>query len=274
MYAKPDIRDLHRKFLICFSILLVFSLSPTTICAQTNYRIVHVFVALADNQYQGIIPVPARLGNGDDPNQNLYWGAAYGVRTYFKSNPDWQFVSCSSRPKEAILERCVYKYRSANVFLVADGYRGREIRAALQDFLQAAAGISHEIAAAKLKAGEEVQLPIAGDSDLIAYIGHDAFMDFQVPAVVAAKGNKSRPAIVLACASKQYFSSYLKSVNAAPLLWTTNLMAPEAYTLKAALDGWIAGESAEQIRQRAAEAYSKYQKCSVLAARKLLISGW
>jgi hypothetical protein len=29
-------------------------------------------------------------------------------------------------------------------------------------------------------------------------------------------------------------------------------MAPEAYTLKAALDGWIAGEDDEAIRQRAA----------------------
>jgi hypothetical protein len=32
------------------------------------------------------------------------------------------------------------------------------------------------------------------------------------------------------------------------------LMGPEAYTLKAALDGWIARESAEQIRQQAAAA--------------------
>ncbi len=46
-------------------------------------RTVHVFVALADNQHQGIVPVPARLGNGDDPEHNLYWGSAYGVKTFF-----------------------------------------------------------------------------------------------------------------------------------------------------------------------------------------------
>lgn len=39
----------------------------------------------------------------------------------------------------------------------------------------------------------------------------------------------------------------------------TNLMAPEAYALKAALDGRVAGESDEQIR-RVAEAYSKFQE--------------
>ena len=51
-------------------------------------------------------------------------------------------------------------------------------------------------------------------------------------------------------------------------------MAPEAYTLKAALDGWIAGENREQIRGRAADAYDKYQKCGVGAARRLFATGW
>jgi hypothetical protein len=51
-------------------------------------------------------------------------------------------------------------------------------------------------------------------------------------------------------------------------------MAPEAYTLKSALDGWIAGENNEQIRDRAAGAYDKYQKCGFRAAHRLLVSGW
>ncbi|MGC1647471.1 MAG: hypothetical protein WA741_16760 [Candidatus Sulfotelmatobacter sp.] len=51
-------------------------------------------------------------------------------------------------------------------------------------------------------------------------------------------------------------------------------MAPEAYTLKSALDGWIAGESNDQIRDRAAGAYDKYQKCGFRAAHRLLTSGW
>jgi hypothetical protein len=41
---------------------------------------IHVFVALADNASQGIVPVSARLGNGEDPEHNLYrWGSAFGV---------------------------------------------------------------------------------------------------------------------------------------------------------------------------------------------------
>jgi hypothetical protein len=41
---------------------------------DSGLRTVHVFVALADNQHQGIVPVAAILGNGEDPQHNLYWG--------------------------------------------------------------------------------------------------------------------------------------------------------------------------------------------------------
>jgi len=33
--------------------------------------VAHVIVALCDNESQGIVPVPARLGNGQDPGSNL-----------------------------------------------------------------------------------------------------------------------------------------------------------------------------------------------------------
>jgi hypothetical protein len=51
-------------------------------------------------------------------------------------------------------------------------------------------------------------------------------------------------------------------------------MAPESYILHDALEGWIGGESDEQIRTRAASAYGKYQKISLRSAKKLLVTGW
>ncbi len=57
-------------------------------------KVIHVFVALCDNQHQGIVPVSKVLGNGKDPKNNLYWGAAYGVKTYFKSKTtDWNLLT-------------------------------------------------------------------------------------------------------------------------------------------------------------------------------------
>ena len=44
-------------------------------------------------------------------------------------------------------------------------------------------------------------------------------------------------------------------------------MCPEAYTLHDALSGYINNESNEQIRTKAALAYSKYQKWSEKTAK-------
>jgi hypothetical protein len=99
-------------------------------------------------------------------------------------------------------------------------------------------------------------------------------MDFQLPRYPQQKNGSHREAIVLACASKQFFREAVRASGAYPLLWTTGLMAPEAYTLKAALDGWIEKEDREQIRDRASAAYDKYQKCGLKAAHRLFTTGW
>jgi hypothetical protein len=93
---------------------------PVSLRAQSHPRTIHVFVALADNKNQGIVPVAAILGNGDDPAHNLYWGSAYGYKTFFIRNADWQLIACQQEPKSGILERCIFKYRQQNVYLVAD----------------------------------------------------------------------------------------------------------------------------------------------------------
>jgi hypothetical protein len=252
---------------IVFAIFVVFSLAMASV-AESSPRVVHVFVAMADNQHQGIVPVPAALGNGSDPQRNLYWGAAFGVKTFFKASVEWQLISCSRGPKTAILERCVFKSRDEDVFLVADAYQGSEIKSAVTDFLSAAAGKTSEYIRAKVNS-TDVSLAAGGAADLVAYVGHDAFMDFQIAPIAGAKGNKPRRTIILACASKAFFGPYLRQTGAEPLLWTTGLMAPEAYTLEAALTGWIANEDEEAIRRRAARGYDKYQKCGLRAALKL-----
>jgi hypothetical protein len=98
-------------------------------------------------------------------------------------------------------------------------------------------------------------------------------MDFNLQTYPTQKDGKRRGAIILCCASKSYFSVPLLRAGADPILWTNGLMAPEAYVLKAALDGWIAKESGENIRSRASEAYNRYQRCGLKAARGLFSSG-
>ena len=254
------------------SLLAALFVTSGALGQAAELRTVHVFVALADNQHQGIVPVAPILGNGDDPEHNLYWGSAYGVKAFFSKSSDWARVTCTEKPKEEILERCVFKYRAGSVYLVADAYRGIEIKQAILDFFESAAGGGAD--QLSLPAANAPKLPIGGGANLVAYVGHDGLMDFQLARFPQQKNAAHRDAIILACASKQFFSDALHATGAYPLIWTTGLMAPEAYTLKSALDGWIAGENSDQIRDRAAGAYDKYQKCGLRAAHRLLTSGW
>ena len=99
-------------------------------------------------------------------------------------------------------------------------------------------------------------------------------MDFQLSTLPKKRDDKARDAIILACASKSYFHDALRVTGATPLLWTTNLMAPEAYILSAAVDGWLNHETDEQIRIGAAKAYNQYQHCGMKSASALFATGW
>lgn len=241
----------------------------TPIKIQNSSKVIHVLVALCDNENQGIVPVPAFLGDGEDVKKNLYWGAAYGLRTYFSKSAKWEKVLEVENPKENVLQRIVFKYKNKDVYLVADAYRGSKMKETIDDFFAATSGAKLE----NIKIGDKL-LQISGSANLVAFVGHNGLMDFDLENQPEKKDSEKREAIILACASKQYFAKYLKMTSAAPLLWTSNLMAPESYILHDALEGWIGGETDEQIRTRAAAAYSKYQKISLKSAKNLLVTGW
>lgn len=234
-------------------------------------KVAYVIVALCDNVNQGIVPVPAALGNGDDPARNLYWGARFGVRTHFNASREWRTVAASENPAPNILERVVYKHKTLDAYLVADAYRGAEIKQATIDFFNVASGNLNPTFA---DGGRTYGLGRGAAAHLVAYVGHDGLMDFRLPALPERRDDVRRDAVILACISKKYFAPGLKETGAHPLVWTTNLMAPEAYVLKAALDGWLAGEDGESIRLRTAKAYDKYQNCGLKAAQGLFATGW
>src|SRR6267142_392851 len=114
--------------------------SSTAVATPNSFPVIHVFVALCDNVNQGIVPVSASLGNGDNPATNLYWGAAFGVKTFFAKSKVWELVAEIQNPSAAILDRLIFKEKNADVFMIADAYRGKEISQAIWDFLEAASG--------------------------------------------------------------------------------------------------------------------------------------
>ena len=232
--------------------------------ARAEPRVIHVFVALCDNEHQGIVPVPKALGNGDDPGNNLCWGALYGTKTHLKKSRDWTLVQTRKQISEHVLERIVFENKTTGAYLIADAYRGRNIKQAITAFFQAAAGNN----AATLKIGSD-SIQSDGGANCIVYVGHNGLMEFDVVPPKPQKDERPQNAIVLACKSKPYFQPYLEKLGCKSMLLTTGLMAPEAYALEAALAGWLRKETNEKIKDRAARAYHKYQKCGLTAARRL-----
>src|SRR5688572_14812905 len=224
---------------------------------KLQVKTIHVFVALCDNKYQGIVPVPSKIGNGQDPAGNLYWGAAYGVKTFFKKSGEWKLIESKKNPAANILERILFKHKTKNIYLLADAYDGQFIKQTTIDFLLACAGNGFT----SIK-DNGIEIPFGGAADILAYVGHDGLMDFSLPNEFENENSEDRKAIMLACKSKQYFSSHIKNTGVEPLLWTTGLMAPEAYILHDALNKWIDTGDPALTRIAAANAYAKYQNCS------------
>jgi hypothetical protein len=249
--------------------LFLFLLPLLLASCPAAERVVHVFVALCDNASQGIQPVPAKIGNGDDPPNNLYWGCNDGMRTVFSRSKVWKRVSAADPDGDGpILERLVFRHASADAWLVADGYRGREIKRCLTDYFAAMAGNL------KVEAAAGDRTVAAGDAaDLVAYAGHDGLMEFNLPTPASASGNKPKTAIALCCVSRSYFTSHMQTLKATPLLMTTQLMYPAAQVIHASVNGWLAGKDGKACLQLAAAAYAANQKISVKAAAGVFCTG-
>lgn len=214
-----------------------------TIPLQAEKRII-VFVALADNFWQGIVPVSMRLGDGDNPESNLYWGSADGMQTVFDRSKELKLVSKSKGDDTGpVLRTRLYRHKRTGATLQAMAYRGRNIKNAIADF----------------------EASINDRFDLVVFIGHNGLMDFSLDLPVKKRVKKS-DVIVLGCKSERYFKPRLNALGARPLLLTTQNMYPGAFILHAALQSYLAGRDTASIRRSAADAYAKNQRIGLKPA--------
>ena len=212
--------------------------------APAETKRVHVFIALADNVNQGIAPVPAKIGNGDDAANNLYWGTTDGFKSVFGRSKAWKLEKAEENPSAENLERRSYRHISKECVLVAEAWRGKNIHQCLEGFF------------ASLRDRK---------SDLTAFIGHNGLMDAPV-AVSVVDSAKSTDAIVLCCQSASWFKAHLEALKVRPVLTTEQFMYPGSFLLRDALEVWLRSGSRPEIRMAAAKAYAANQNISVKAA--------
>lgn len=224
--------------------LLILLLAASAGVALAAPKQVRVFVALCDNKTQGIVPVGAKIGNGDDPDANLYWGCSDGFGAYFRRSKQWKVTRSEHDVSETILRRLTLKHAAGDIDLIAEAYRGSEMRKCLEDFERTAS---------------------SDEYDLVAFIGHNGLMDFALPGP-AKIGENDTEVVVLGCLSERYFGDRLRAAGCRPILMTRQLMYPGSFLLHAAIEKWKSGGSPADIRMAAAAAYASNQKISVRAA--------
>lgn len=206
-------------------------------------RTIGVFVALADNKSQGIVPVPVAIGNGDDPEKNLYWGSSEGLKGFFDDSKKWKLVSKNDHPiKRDILRERTYNLKSGKITLLARAYRGSAIKNCMNDYESAVSN---------------------GSFDLAVYIGHNGLMDFRLPKPTKPLRQAKHPdCIVLCCKSESYFKSRITAAGGRPILLTTQLMYPGSFLVDAVVDTWQKRTNLNEIRASAGASYARNQKIS------------
>jgi hypothetical protein len=216
----------------------------SAILIQAAPKQVRVFVSLCDNKTQGIMPVGEKIGNGDDPESNLYWGCTDGFGSFFRNSSRWKVTTSDKDVSATILRRLTLRHAKADINLVADAYRGSEMKQCIKDFEAAACSNKY---------------------DLVAFIGHNGLMDFNLELPNKSEGNDTE-VVVLCCVSERYFGDRLRAFGCRPILMTQQLMYPGSFILHSALEKWNGGGSLSDFRTAAAVSYAKNQKISVKAS--------
>lgn len=235
--------------------------------------VAHVLVPLCDNEHQGIVPTSEAIGNGMDPDHNLYWMTSKGIKRYFKELPDWKMLESTKNIDDDILERVIFKKKFSNgatVILVADAYRGDRMHQCLNDYFNSLSGNLKD----SVKV-DSVFLQINGNADLIAFSGHNGLMDETTNYQVANDDTKIKDAVSISCASSGYFKKYYLDTKSYPLVHTTNLLYPGAFILEGILNKWALLETDEQCKIAAGKAYYTHKpKSGPNGSQNLFNFGW
>jgi hypothetical protein len=238
-----------------------------------------LFVALCDNDSQGIVKVKnRRICRGDDPDQNLYWATAGGLAATLRA-AHWQRVSIAYFREGDLAVKAVWRRRLApggalrarfvrssfDAYIVGLGYRGREIRQAMVDYLQAVNRDDEH-----REEADHVWLRAGGASHLVGYIGHDYFYDVDdVQPLLSLREGDSRlhkGTFALSCSGHRLIRPAIRRGNAHILILNRTLGFPGAWTAEAIVGAIADGKDARAIHRTAATAFAKGQGVSLPAA--------
>lgn len=232
--------------------------------------VIEVHVPLCDNTI--IRCGNAKLGDGDNPETNLYWSTTPGFGEWFaRKGGGWKRVvkqHAGETGDNDILAVHAYRrsittptaWRKAGapktfeLDIVIHGWRGSAIDRALAAYAADAAGQ----ATRPVTLDDGSKLEAGGAAQIVAWVGHNRLMDldhYDWP----APSSTVKGTIAIACDTATYMKADVPAATRVPLLMTSDFLFANAAPLEAAVLAYVGGGGYGQIRRDAATAYAEVQ---------------
>jgi hypothetical protein len=233
--------------------------------------VVQVHVPLCDNDV--LRCGRGRLGDGDDPDGNLYWATSGGFRGWFnRRGSSWTEVLRQRSTEPDRVELRVWRRwmapsatlrargvrRRFPVYVVAQAWRGESMQAAMAAYSADLFAGEGEVRRIELPGGEV--LAAGGGARLVAFVGHNGWMDvgrFDWPESRADAPR--RGTIAIACITEAYLVPAVPGPARVPLLFTRTLLFAGAHAFEGAVTAFAGGVDLATIRTAAARAYAAGQ---------------
>lgn len=229
--------------------------------------VAHVTVVLCTNRNK-----VTAICNEDNAKDNLYWGARWGVKTYFRKSKDWTTLPAPAAENPNIVDRALFVKKdpigasNATLYILADVWRGGDARKATEHFLLMSSGENIE----KFKVDDQT-LYAGGEAHVTAYLGHNTLKKWS-PDLKLRKNPMPSSAIVLGRHTTS-FTPFIDQAGAFPLLTTKGVVTPEAYTLESAIIAWLTTTDPNKTLEQAAQTFADYQKANLSWTKSLFIAG-
>ncbi len=213
---------------------------------------------------QGIVPIREKKASGLDPQRNLYWGSKTGIKGALILDPNWIYVKSQANPSLHILERCIFKRKDADVFIVADAWNGKKTKDTVHSFIHHV--FSDEKQRIKVRVGEEnYKLDIGPSASAVAFLGHHR--NAPLAPESSPKMEIEKDVFLLSTSDFEPISSWLDHVGIKHLFLSRPMTGPHGKIIIAIVEGWMRGDSKNQLRMRAAVVHSKLNRCGIDVAK-------
>jgi hypothetical protein len=233
--------------------------------------VVQVHVPLCDND---VIPCGnAKLGDGERPAGNLYWGTSEGTLGWFhRRGGGWKQVLATDGAavglpdvldvrvwRRTIVTPRAWRARGAPakypLYVVAFAWRGERIHEAFTRYAEDLHGLGGTAVALP----DGTTLAAGGDAHVIAYVGHNHLMDlssFDWAALAARADGRPRGAVAIACHTAVYVQDVVPGASRVPLLFTRDFLLASSAALEGAVLALAQGGDYAAIRRGGAQGYA------------------